>query len=277
MQKENRTVCFDMELNIEAYNFKGIKQKFPNHFHEYYVICFIESGRRHLYCKNKEYTIKEGDLILFNPHDNHTCEQIDGRTLDYRCINIQPDVMRKAVLEITGKDYLPRFIEPVVFNSDIVFSLQELYLMIVHEEKDFKKEEIFLFIIEQLITEYAYTYTVTETITQEANTEIKTVCDFLEKNYINNITLNKLSILTGLNKYYLIRSFTKQKGISPYSYLESIRIGKAKKMLEHGIAPIDVALQTGFTDQSHFTKFFKKLIGLTPKQYMKIFIDEGEK
>ena len=108
---------------------------------------------------------------------------------------------------------------------------------------------------------------------QEPKAEIKTVCDFLENNYMKNITLNDLSDLIGLSKYYLLRSFTKQKGISPYSYLETIRIGKAKNFLEQGIAPIDVALQTGFTDQSHFTNFFKKLIGLTPKQYMNIFID----
>lgn len=274
MKKESRTVCFDIDLNIEAYNFKGLKQKFPNHFHEYYVIGFIESGRRQLLCKNKEYIIESGDLILFNPGDNHTCQQIDGKTLDYRCMNIKEDIMKKAVFEITGKNYLPYFKENAVFNSDIVPSLQELYLMIINGEKDFKKEEIFLFIIEQLITEY--TDVVPVTTLSEMNTEIKTVCGFLEENYMNNITLNDLSNLTGLNKYYLLRSFTKQKGISPYSYLESIRISKAKKLLEQGIAPIDAALQTGFTDQSHFTNFFKKFIGLTPKQYMKIFI-EGDK
>lgn len=275
MQKENRTVCFDIDLNIEAYNFKGIKQKFPNHFHEYYVIGFIESGRRQLFCKNKEYVIQRGDLVLFNPCDNHTCQQIDGGTLDYRCMNINSEVMKKVVFEITGKDYVPYFKENAVFNSDIVPSLQELYLMIMNEERDFKKEEIFLFIIEQLITEYADAVTV-DTL-KETNSEVKTICDFLEENYMESITLNKLSELTGLNKYYLLRSFTKQKGITPYGYLESIRISKAKKLLEQGIAPIDVAIQTGFTDQSHFTNFFKKFIGLTPKQYMKIFIQEGDK
>lgn len=275
MQKENRTVCFDIDLNIEAYNFKGIKQKFPNHFHEYYVIGFIESGRRQLFCKNKEYVIEKGDLVLFNPGDNHTCQQIDGGTLDYRCMNIKTEAMKKVVFEITGKDYVPYFKENAIFNSDIVPSLQELYLMIMNEERDFKKEEIFLFIIEQLITEYADAVAV-DTL-KEANSEIKTVCDFLKENYMESITLNKLSELTGLNKYYLLRSFTKQKGITPYGYLESIRISKAKKLLEQGIAPIDVAMQTGFTDQSHFTNFFKKFIGLTPKQYMKIFIEEGDK
>jgi len=41
--------------------------------------------------------------------------------------------------------------------------------------------------------------------------------------------------------------------------------------LEKGVNPLDAAMQTGFVDQSHFTKFFKKLIGLTPKQYGNIF------
>ena len=56
MRQEERTVCFDRELKIEAYRFKGIMQKFPNHFHEHYVIGFIEKGQRYLSCKNKEYT-----------------------------------------------------------------------------------------------------------------------------------------------------------------------------------------------------------------------------
>lgn len=271
MTKEIRTVKFDAELNIEAYNFQGIMQKFPNHFHEYYVIGFIENGRRYLSCKNKEYTIESGDLLLFNPGDNHTCEQIDGKTLDYRVINIQPEIMSKAVFEIVGRDYLPHFTTQVVFQSELVSLLRELHLMIMHEEKDFRKEELFFFLLEQLFEEY--TEQDISSPKSEQNTEVKAICEFLEANYMNNITLDDLINLTGLSKYYLLRSFTKQKGISPYSYLETIRIDKAKKFLEQGVLPIDVALKTGFADQSHFSNFFKKFIGLTPKQYMNIFKD----
>lgn len=270
MTKEIRTVKFDTELKIEAYHFQGIMQKFPNHFHEYYVIGFIENGSRYLSCKNKEYTIKQGDLLLFNPGDNHTCEQIDGKTLDYCCINIQPDIMSKAVFEITGKDELPYFTAPVVFHSELVSLLRELHLVIMQEEKDFRKEEVFFLLLEQLMEEHTDEM---PSPNLEQSMEARAVCEFLEKNYMKNITLNELSNLTGLSKYYLLRSFTKQKGISPYRYLETIRIDKAKKLLEQGVLPIDAALQTGFNDQSHFSNFFKKLIGLTPKQYMNIFKD----
>lgn len=269
MKQEMRIVKYDPELKVEAYHFQGIMQKFPNHFHEYYVIGFIEKGQRFLSSQKKEYTIAPGDLLIFNPRDNHTCEQVDGKSLDYRCINIQPEIMSKAVLEITGQEYLPYFTSQVVFHSELVSILRELHQMLMEEEKEFRKEELFFFLLEQLIEEYTEQTVTAEN--REQSAETKAICEFMEKHYMETITLADLGNLTGRSKYYLLRSFTKQKGISPYSYLETIRIDKAKKMLEQGMLPIDVALQTGFTDQSHFSNFFKKFIGLTPKQYLNIF------
>lgn len=274
MTSESRTICFDKDLNIEAYHLKGIIQKFPNHFHEYYVIGFIEKGKRHLYCKNSEYTIDKGDLVLFNPYDNHSCKQIDGKTLDYRCINIKPEVMKKAVLEVTGKDYLPHFSQPIYRNDELIPYLKELHTLIKKGLSDFKKEECFLFLIKQLVEEYADD--ATDRIQTEIYRKVELICDYLKENISKNITLDELSVIAGLSKYYLLRSFSKQKGISPYSYLETLRIAKSQKLLEMGTPPIDVAIQTGFSDQSHFTNFYKKLTGLTPKQYMNIFAADNK-
>lgn len=271
MNREVRTVKYDLELNIEAYHFEGIMQKFPNHFHDYYVIGFIESGKRRLSCKDGEYIIEPGDLLLLNPGDHHTCEQCDGKALDYRCINIRKETMNNAVLEITGEAYPPCFTRQVVFHSELVPLLKELQLMIMQGEEDFKKEETFFFLLEQLIEQHTQQGILLTDPVQSA--EIKAVCEFLEQNYMGSITLEELSRRAGLSKYYFLRLFTKQQGISPYSYLEAIRIEKAKKLLEQGVLPVDAALQTGFSDQSHFSNFFKRFIGLTPRQYMRIFKD----
>lgn len=76
----------------------------------------------------------------------------------------------------------------------------------------------------------------------------------------------------GLSKSTLLRAFTKSKGVTPYCYLENIRIGAAKKLLEQGVAPIEADLQTGFSDQSHFTNYFNRFIGLAPGVYREIFL-----
>ena len=68
MRKETRTVAYDEDLHIEAYRFEGIIQPFPNHFHEYYVIGYIESGERSLSCKTQEYTLSKGDIVLSHNH-----------------------------------------------------------------------------------------------------------------------------------------------------------------------------------------------------------------
>ena len=77
-------IFYDSCLGIEAYQLSGIVQKFPNHFHECYVVGFIEGGCRHLWCRGSEYDLSKGDLILFNPKDNHFCSPMNGELLDYR-------------------------------------------------------------------------------------------------------------------------------------------------------------------------------------------------
>ena len=265
---EERKVRFDSDLKIEAYQFKGIMQKFPNHFHEYYVIGFIESGKRHLSCKNKDYVIEPGDLMLFNPRDNHTCEQIGGGTLDYRCINIKEEVMKELVRDINGKEYLPEFLQTVVFHCEYVSLLREVHEFIMEESTDFEKEEKLLFLIELLINKYAGPINENS---QDNNKLINRVCGYIEENYSNAIKLDELSSIAEMNKFSLLRAFTKIRGVTPYQYLQTIRISKAKEFLENGEEVIHVALKTGFTDQSHFTNFFKKFIGLTPGQYRDIF------
>ncbi len=273
MPKEERTVCYDPDLKVEACRLCGIMQKFPNHFHGYYVIGYINKGRRYVQLKDREFIIGPGDMIIFNPKDVHTCEQVDGTAMDYHSINIQPDVMQKIVNEITGREYLPYFSQSVLLNSDLVSSLRELHCMITLEAADFKKEELFLFLIEQLLFECDRE---PAPAVPEQAAQFDSVCKYLEDNFSKTITLSELCAMAGLSKYHFLRSFTRQKGISPYSYLEAVRIGNAKVYLEKGMPPMEVAYRTGFSDQSHFTNFFKKLIGLTPRQYMRIFMKERD-
>lgn len=151
MTQEQRHIYYDTHLKIEAYHLTGIVQPFPNHFHDYYVIGFIEGGGRHLLCKNLEYQIRSGDLLLFNPKDSHCCAPLKGKLLDYRAINIPSDTMKQAVKEITGQSYTVFFTENVVYQSDATAALRNLYSSIVDQAPDFEKEENFYFLLEQIL------------------------------------------------------------------------------------------------------------------------------
>lgn len=268
MRKEVKTVVYDEELCIEAYRFEGIVQPFPNHFHEHYVIGFIEDGERRLSCRNEEYTIGKGSILLFNPGDNHACVQTDEGTLDYRGFNINKKTMLDLADEVTGKRELPGFSCSVIYDEEITFYLRALHEMVMNGSKDFGKEEMLLFLISGLIQSYGQPF---ESCIPECRKEIEKACEFIKSHYKDHICLDQICRHAALSKSTLLRAFTSSKGITPYRYLETIRINEAKKLLEQGVSPLDAAIETGFSDQSHFTNYFSRFIGLAPGVYREIF------
>lgn len=269
MKKETRTVVYDDELRIEAYRFEGIVQPFPNHFHEYYVIGFVEDGKRILSCRTQEYGIGKGSIVLFNPGDNHACVQNDDGTFDYRGLNISKEVMQDLAEEITGKRQLPRFSRNVIDDPEAACYLRSLHEMVMKGSNEFGKEENLLLLISTLVQQYGQPF---ESCIPECPDEIEKACVFMEQHYAEHIYLDQICRDVGLSKSTLLRAFVKHKGVTPYCYLENIRIGKAKKMLEQGIPPVEAALQTGFSDQSHFANYFNRFFGLAPGVYRKIFL-----
>ena len=197
MKKETRTVVYDDELRLEAYRFEGTQQPFPNHFHEYYVIGFIENGKRCLSCKNKEYIIRKGDIVLFNPGDNHACVQNDGGTLDYRGFNISKEVMLDLTEEVTGKRELPGFSENVIFDEEVICYLHPLHEMVMKGLCDFGKEENLLLLISMLIQRYGQPF---ENCIPECREEIEKACRFMEQHFAERIYLDQICRYAGLSK-----------------------------------------------------------------------------
>ncbi len=272
MKKERRTVVYDDELRVEAYCFEGIAQPFPNHFHEYYVIGFVEEGERCLSCKNQEYVIKRGDIVLFNPGDNHACAQSDEGALNYRGFNITKEVMLDLAGEVTGRRELPGFSKNVIRDQEAACYFRPLHEMVMKGSREFGKEESLLLLLSMLIQQYGQPF---ESCIPECPGEIEKACAFMEGHYMERIYLDQICRCAGLSKSTLLRAFTRYKGVTPYSYLENIRIGRAKKLLEQGVSPMEAALETGFSDQSHFTNYFSRFIGLAPGVYREIFLDRG--
>ena len=72
------------------------------------------------------------------------------------------------------------------------------------------------------------------------------------------MTLEELAAVACMNKYSLLRLFTKTEGITPYRYLETIRIGKAKELLAQDLEPAEVALMTGLVIKAISVNFSKR-------------------
>jgi AraC-like DNA-binding protein len=79
--------------------------------------------------------------------------------------------------------------------------------------------------------------------------------------------LTQLAEHVSLTPYYLLRVFRSEVGMPPHAYLESVRIRHAQRLIAESKSLADVAVEVGFSSQSHLTNRFKRIIGVTPGQY----------
>ena len=94
------------------------------------------------------------------------------------------------------------------------------------------------------------------------------VLDFMRQNYVRDIRLWELAQLTGMSPHYFCELFKQSTGLSPHRYFLQQRIAHAKLCLQNPEVTVSqVAKATGFSDQSHFTKVFRRIVGITPGQF----------
>jgi AraC-like DNA-binding protein len=98
---------------------------------------------------------------------------------------------------------------------------------------------------------------------------IADIQQYLRSVHDQKLDLEKLAQRFSLDKYQLIRHFKRQVGVTPNGYLTLLRIEQAKYLLAQGHALVEVALETGFYDQSHFARYFRTYTGVTPRGYQK--------
>lgn len=86
-----------------------------------------------------------------------------------------------------------------------------------------------------------------------------------------SMSLDEVAAAAGASKFYFLRRFKSVIGLPPGAYRLQVRLARARRLLQEGLLPADVAAATGFADQSHFTRHFGRMFGVTPGRYRQIF------
>jgi AraC family transcriptional regulator len=103
-----------------------------------------------------------------------------------------------------------------------------------------------------------------------SQSQLARVVDYIKANLTQDLSILDLATLTGMSESHFSRSFKRSVGITPYQYLIQQRVERAKQLLEQrSISISTIALDCGFANQTHFTKVFHQMTGMTPKAYQK--------
>jgi AraC-like DNA-binding protein len=259
----------DLPLTLQANLVWGlnVRSAFPRHIHDSYCIGIIDYGVRLIEGKGPAQTICQNELFILNPGVPHSCKTDTLQGHDYRVINIKPQAMTKAAAQIwPGNDLLPLFKCTKISDPDIRKRV-ELFFWGVDCSEPADKEDSLLTLLTEIILRFS-NQPPPVYAAKGGHQVVKNVKRYIQTYFPEKITLGKLSAIARLSPFYLQRLFLKEMGITPNEYLINVRLHHAIQYLHQGASILEVSLSTGFSDQSHFTKSFKRIMGITPGKYL---------
>lgn len=254
----------DLEMLRATY----VTHSFSRHTHEGYAIGVIEQGVEAFTYQGATHQAPAGSIVVIHPGEAHTGYAANSEGWTYRMLYPDVALMQKAAAEFTGRSPdVPYFPNPVIHDAQLAAQLRQLHLTIEQSPSTLERESRFLWLFAQLIARYTEVRPCFCAISDEVQI-VQQVQDYLKANYSQCISLEQLAQMTHLKPLRLLRLFRKHVGLPPHVYLVQTRVMTAKALLRAGIAIAQVAVDTGFTDQSHLNRHFKRHLGVTPKQYV---------
>jgi AraC-like DNA-binding protein len=253
---------------IEILQAALVKHIFCKHMHEAYTIGINYSGQGSFMCRGETHHAYTGGVNLLNPGEVHTGQAESEMGWGYRAIYFEVPLVKAIVSKLGWSEtQLPYFSATIVRDDSVRRLLCQLIgalesCFIDRLELDF----LMLGFFAELFSRYSKNKNKATKIGTEKTSVIKAM-DYLHDHYKSDISIDELAKFINLSPFYLMRVFQRELGIAPYGYLLNVRLMKAKEALT-GIKTIaEVAVENGFYDQSHFTKSFKRVFGVTPGQY----------
>lgn len=256
------------------------KSKFENdwhstlHMHPFTEIFFITSGQGTFQIGNEVVSVKESDLILINPNCSHTERSVSSSDpLEYIVLALNNLAIGASPsnLDDDTKDTLNAY-KILNFDkkkSEILYNLNTLIRELEERNLNYElacKSILTLFLI-QVMRNTSSDIFITENF-KKVNIECMKIKNYIDSHYSENITLDFLSNLTYVNKFHLVHLFTKEMGISPINYLINKRIDESKNLLSNTNYSIrDISSIVGFSNSSYFSQMFKKITGISPKDF----------
>ncbi|MDW6001424.1 AraC family transcriptional regulator [Vibrio mangrovi] len=240
---------------------------YDKHAHEEYSLGVTVQGRQDFFCCRRFHKSPPGGVMLFNPDDVHDGHSGGTTDLSYVMTYIHPRALHAPFLALGVKPDHTLRIEGVLFD-DLVMKQQILMLtrMINSGYHSKIEQELSLFrLAHTLVKKSGALHEATPQRRQD--TLLTRAKEFINSQYQNNLSIDDIAAVASMSKYHFIRLFRAQFGITPHQYVVNCRINGAQKALESGLPATAVAQMFCFADVSHMNRRFKKLYGMTPKQY----------
>ena len=248
--------------NLEYITIENQTTSFPKHFHETFCISLIHKGIEQIDFENQSLFTEAGSISITNPYEVHSNPLIDNDSyLKFDTIYIPNDVMKNL---LNGKNI--KFINRQITSN----KANKLFLKLKKALATKNDEKIELYLSEFINTLKLYSQENKSEYSGLNFNNYHQISNYIENHIYDKFSLDELSKIVNINKFGFTKKFKALTGMTPMNYVLMRKIFSSKTSIKSNLELTEIAYQYNFTDMAHFSKTFKRFIGISPKKYKEI-------
>lgn len=270
--RESATFWHEPALsNLELLRATYITHAFAPHFHEGFAIGVIEVGAETFTYRRNTHIAAAGNIVVMNPAEIHTGQALTPNGWSYRMVYPAVSLLQRAASEVVGRQCdVPFFAQPVLDDPATARLLRRLHLALEAPTTSLlERESRLVWTFAHLVARHADSPVTVGAVKPEPD-YVDKVRQYLHAHYADHFSLEDLARIVHVSPFHLLRVFRNAVGMPPHLYLTHVRVQRAKALLAAAMPIAEVALQTGFVDQSHLSRHFKRIVGIAPGHYRRI-------
>ncbi|UGQ24861.1 AraC family transcriptional regulator [Acinetobacter calcoaceticus] len=212
--------------------------------------------------------ISAGTLVIVPAHIEHSCNPVPDQAWSYQMLHLDISWLNQWYAEFQKEGFdlnLPQHRPLIIKDENLYQAFSDMNETLFDSQKlILEKEQSLIYCLTQLLLPHF--------ILEEIQKTQYLYESFLDLIYIIKsserfISLEELAQQVGLSRYTIIRLFKANVGLTPHAFQINLKINQARAQLKQGIPLAELAVNLGFSDQSHFHKAFKAHTGITPRQF----------
>lgn len=243
---------------------------FTPHAHEGFMIAITEEGVGGPVFRGEMHPVGPGEVIVLNPEEAHSGGPATDAAWCYRAIYPRTDLLRQAASEFDGHlPGTPEFAEDVVRDLDLARRLRTFHEITERADSTaLERESHLVEALARLVSHHA-THRRSEGALDHGHRRVRIAREYLDEHCSSSVSLMEVAQVAGLSPYHLCRVFRRDVGLAPHAYQIQVRVRRAAAHLREGASIALAAVDSGFYDQAHLTKAFKRVTGVTPGEYLR--------
>ncbi|ESW86442.1 AraC family transcriptional regulator [Mesorhizobium sp. M0644] len=258
-----RHPCFP---DLGLFEARFTRHRYDLHTHPTYVIALITSGCERIRIGRKSVLAPAGTIAVVNPEEWHDGERGADEGWAYRTFYPSVPLMTALAREL-GRDGAPVFSRATIEDSSLAAALTAAHQGSTSPDT-MTAETSLLVALRRLIVRHGDSSGQAEEIESSGSQRrFSLYRDLVESELGSQLDLKRLAGAAGVTRFQVIRDFNKVISLTPAAYIRDRRLRRASALIERGFGLADAAIAAGFADQSHLSRTFRAMHGMTPGMF----------